>query len=209
MDLYFAPLACSMATRIALYEAGADAGYIYVDTSAKRVDDGGDFLEINPLGQVPVIRTDDGRFLTENSAILQYVARRSPGAGLLGSEAELPWTQQWVSFVSTEIHKAVFTPLFDKGAGEDAKAAARDKAAPRFDIVDRHLAGREYLLERFTVADAYLFTVLNWCRATGIDLGRWPNLKSYHSRLRSRPSIARAMGEENALYAAEQAKKAA
>jgi glutathione S-transferase len=209
MDLYFAPLACSMATRIALYEAGGTANFIQVDGKTKRLPDGGDFRDVNPLGQVPVIRTEEGPLLTENSAILQYVARRHPEVRLLGREDELPWLQQWVSFVSTEVHKGVFTPLFEPSSTADAKEAALKRAGSRFDVLEAHLAGREYLLGSFTVADAYLTTVLNWCRAVGIDLGRWPAVKAYFARMRARPSIARAMQEEGELYAAEQAKQAA
>jgi glutathione S-transferase len=209
MDLYFAPLACSMATRIALYEAGTQANFIQVDGKTKRLPDGGDFRVVNPLGQVPVIRTDEGKLLTENSAILQYVARRHPEAKLLGRADELPWLQQWVSFVATEVHKGAFTPLFDSSASEETKAAARTNLAKRLDILERHLAGREFLLDSFTIADSYLTTVLNWCRSVGIDLTGWPAVKAYLSRMRGRPSIARAMDEEGALYAAEQARQAA
>lgn len=209
MDLYFAPLACSMATRIALYEAGGTAGFVQVDTRQKRLSDGADYRDINPLGQVPVIRTEDGRLLTENTAILQYVARLHPSAGLLGSAAELPWLQQWLSFVSTELHKAVFTALLNPSSSGEAKSVARDLASNRFAILDRHLAGREYLLSGFTVADAYLATVLNWCRYAQLDLSRWPSVKAYHGRMLARPSVARAVEEEGALYAEEQATRAA
>jgi glutathione S-transferase len=209
MDLYYAPLACSMATRIALYEAGRVASFIEVEGKTKRLPEGGDFRDVNPLGQVPVIRTDEGPLLTENSAILQYVARRHPEAKLLGREDELPWLQQWVSFVSTEVHKGVFTTLFDSSSSGDAKEAALRRAASRFDVLERHLTGREYLLDSFTIADAYLATVLNWCRAVSLDLSRWPALASYFTRMRERPSVARAMQEEGALYAAEQARQAA
>lgn len=209
MDLFFAPLACSMATRIALYEADGETGFVQVDTREKRLEDGSNFLAVNPLGQVPVLRTDDGRLLTENSAILQFVARRYPAAGLLGREEDLSWLQQWLSFVSTELHKAVYAALLDPKAPPAAKEAARDRAASRFDVLERHLASREYLLEGFTVADAYLATVLNWSRYAGLDLGRWPALNAYLERMQARPSVARALREEGALYAAEQQKRAA
>ncbi len=209
MDLYFAPLACSMATRIALYEANATATFIQVDGKAKRLPDATDFRDVNPLGQVPVIRTDEGKLVTENTAILQYVARRHPEADLLGRDDELPGLQQWVSFVSTEIHKGAFTTLFDSASSTDAKEAALRRLASRFDVLEHHLAGREYLLDGFTIADAYLATVLNWCRAVGLDLNRWPALATYFTRMRARPSVARAMQEEGELYAAEQARQAA
>ena len=209
MELYFAPLACSMSTRIALYEAGGDARYIQVDTRRGEIAGGGDFRAINPLGQVPVLRMEDGDLLTENSAILQHVARTFPAAALLGAEADLPLVQQWLSFVGTELHKAVFTPLLGTATPEPAKQQARDKAVARFDLLERHLSGREHLVDGFTVADAYLATVLNWCPYSGIDLARWPAVKAYHGRMLARPSIARAVREERALYAEEQARQAA
>ena len=204
MDLYFAPLACSMATRIALYEAGADARYIYRDR-AKRLPDGADFLQINPLGMVPTLRTDEGDLLTENSAILQYVAARFPAANLAPTNGiERARLQQWLSFIGTELHKAVFIPLLDKKAPAEAKAYAATLADARFGVLAKHLAGREFLLDAFSIADAYLTTVLNWTRAVPIDLSRWPAVKEYHARMRKRPSIARAWDEELALYAQEQ-----
>src|ERR1043165_3808759 len=123
MDLYFSPLACSMATRIALYEAGADANYLEVDPQTKRVRaDGSDFLAINPLGLVPTLRTDDGTILTENAAILQYVAEHFPSAGISANSAEeRSRLHQWLCFIGTELHKALFVPLLDKKAPAEVK----------------------------------------------------------------------------------------
>lgn len=210
MDLYFSPLACSMATRIALYEAGADAHFIQVDTKAKRTSEGADFLAVNPLGMVPVIRTDDGVLLTENAAILQFVAERFPAAGLApAGGVERARLQQWLCFIGTELHKYTFVPLLDAKAPEEAKRYARSKVEPRLAYLDDHLAGREFLLDRFSVADAYLTTVLNWGRAMAIDLAAWPSIRDYFGRMRQRPSVARALAEEGQLYAAEQARQKA
>ena len=204
MELYFSPLACSMATRIALYEAGADAQYIQRDRN-KRLPDGSDFHQINPLGMVPTLRTDEGDLLTENGAILQYVAERFPGADLAPQGGiERTRLQQWLSYIGTELHKAVFIPLLDKKAPAEAKAYAAGLADARFGVVEKHLAGREFLLDTFSIADAYLTTVLNWTRAVPIDLSRWPAVKEYHARMRKRPSVARAWDEELALYTQEQ-----
>jgi glutathione S-transferase len=208
MELFFSPLACSMATRISLYEAGASARYTQVDGRTKQTLDGDDFLSINPLGLVPAMRTDDGVVLTENAAILQYVANRHSDADLApraGIKRSL--LQQWLCFIGTELHKALFTPLLTGDAPEGAKAFALAKGESRLDYLNRHLAGREFLLDRFSVADAYLFTVLHWSRAIPqIDLARWPAVKAYVERLRQRPSIAKALSEELALYEAEQAR---
>jgi glutathione S-transferase len=195
-----------MATRIALYEAGADAQYIYRDRN-KRLPDGSDFLAINPLGMVPALRTDEGEVLTENAAILQYVAASFPAAKLAPERGvERARLQQWLSFIGTELHKAVFLPLLESEAPADAKAYAAGLAEARLGLLDKHLAGREFLLDSFSVADAYLYTVLNWSRATPINVTRWPAIKAYLSNLRKRPSVAKAVGEEGALYAEEQAR---
>lgn len=209
MQLYFSPLACSMATRIALYEAGAEADYVRVDLKAKRLPDGGDFLALNPLGQVPVLRTDEGNVLTENGVILQHVAERHPAAGLAPAAGiERARLQQWLSFLGTEVHKGVFTPLLDPRANEGARQYGRDKAASRFGLLDRHLRDREFLLDRFSVADAYLVTMLNWCFVTDLRLADYPGLEAYYRRALERPSVRRANAEERALYAQEQAAKA-
>ena len=204
MDLYFAPLACSMATRIALYEAGGNANYIARDRN-KRLPDGSDFLAINPLGMVPTLRTDDGVVLTENAAILQYIAERFPSAELApASGMERARLHQWLSFIGTELHKAVFLPLLQRQQPAEAKAWASGLAEARLAIVEKHLTGREFLLDRFSIADAYLYTVLNWSRATPIDLSKWPAIQAYLTNLRKRPSVAKALAEEGALYAEEQ-----
>jgi glutathione S-transferase len=207
MDLYFAPLACSMATRIALYEAGGNARFIEVDTKAKRLADGGDFLAINPLGYVPVIRTDGGELLTENAAILQHVAAQFPDAALAPADGiERSRLQAWPCFIGTELHKGLFIPLLDRKAPEAAKQYAISKYGSRLDYLNTYLDGREFLLARFSVADAYLTTVLNWSRATALDLEQWPVVKGYFDRMRARPAFARAFAEEGALFVQEQAR---
>src|SRR5262249_38707385 len=133
MDLYFSPLACSMATRIALYEAGAPANFRQVDNKAKRMDDGTDFLSINPMGQVPVLRTDSGEMLTENPVVLQYVADQYPESGL-APQSGMPRyrLQQWLGFITSELHKVVFIPLLDPRSVEGAKNYATGKVGQRF-----------------------------------------------------------------------------
>ncbi len=210
MDLYYSPLACSMATRIALYEAGADANFIGVDTRAKRLADGSDFLAVNPMGQVPVLRTDDGQVLTENPVVLQYVADRNPRSELAPQNGMARYRlQQWLNFTTSELHKVVFVPLLDPTATGDAKAYARQKAEQRLAYLNNYLQGRDYLLDRFTVADAYLVTVLNWARFTAVDLAKWPAVKSYMDRMYQRPSVARAIAEETNLYKEQQSRRTA
>ncbi|MCA6113109.1 glutathione binding-like protein [Bradyrhizobium cenepequi] len=206
MELYFSPLACSMATRIALYEAGASADYLEVDPKTKVVlNDGSDFTEVNPLGLVPTLRTDDGAVLTENAAILQYVADHFPQANVgSGPGMERSRLHQWLCFIGTELHKGLFVTLLDRKAPQDAKTYVLEKNLSRLDYLENYLRGREYLLDHFSVADAYLVTVINWTMATPpIELAKWPALKAYHERLRARPSVAKAIAEEFELYKAE------
>jgi glutathione S-transferase len=209
MDLYFSPLACSLATRIALYEAGAEANFIEVDPKTKIVqNDGSDFRKVNPLGLVPTLRTDDGTVLTENAAILQYVADHFPKAGIAsGPGMERSKLHQWLCFIGTELHKGLFVPLLDKKAAPEVKSYVLDKNLSRLDYLEAYLTGRDYLLDHFSVADAYLVTVINWTMATPpIELAKWPAVKAYYERLRARPSIARAVAEEFELYKAELAR---
>jgi glutathione S-transferase len=204
MDVYFSPLACSMASRIALYEAGAAARFIEVDSRSKRTLDGADFYAINPLGLVPAIRSDDGEVLTENAAVLQYIADRFPEAQLAPSGGMArSRLQQWLCFIGTELHKALFVPLFDAKMPQEAKTRALEKGGSRLAYLNSHLEGREFLLDRFGVADAYLFTVLNWKIATPVDLEARPAVAAYYARLKQRPSIVRALAEEHALYGEE------
>ena len=208
MDLYFSPLACSLATRISLYEAGAVAGFIEVDPKTKRImADGSDYLKVYSLGMVPAIRVDDGALLTENAAILQYVADQFPDANLAPkSGIERARLQQWLCFIGTELHKGLFIPLFDKKAPEGTAANTLAKGETRLAYLNDYLTGREFLLDRFTVADAYLYTVLNWSMATPVKFDRFPAIQAYYTRLQKRPSIAQAFGEELALYKAELAR---
>jgi len=201
MDLYFAPLSCSLATRIALYEAGLAAGFHQVTLSTKQLADGSDYLAINPKGQVPALLTPSG-VLTEGPAVLQYVADLAPQAGLAppaGSwgRAQL---QQWLNYISSEVHKAVFYMAFNPASPPDVRAFVRDALLPvRYRLLSAHLEGRAFLLDGFSVADAYLFTTLNWAAPVGVALADWPVLAAYHARIAARPAVARAFAEELAL----------
>lgn len=202
MKLYFAPLSCSMATRIALYEAGIDAEFEEVVLGTKRTKAGNDYLFINPKGQVPALVTDEGAVVTEGPAVLQYVADRAPQAKLAPPAETFERTQlhQWLNYISTEVHKAVFYLLFNPSVPADAKAFARDSLPAKYDFLSRALENREFLVgDAFTVADAYLVTTMGWAAAVGIDLTPWPTLGSYYARVIARPSVARAFAEEAAL----------
>lgn len=206
MDVYYSPLACSLSTRIAVYEAGAEGKVRLnrVDSKTKTVEGGVDYLTINAKGLVPAVRTADGEVLTENAAVLQYLADAFPEAGLApaAGSAERYRLQQWLSFVGAELHKLVFNPLLSSKSNDGAKAFARESAPERLAFLNDHLTGRDYLLDRFSVADAYLAAVLNWCQFVGIDLAQWPAVAAYRDRLAERPAVARAMQEELDLFRA-------
>ncbi|HEY9233452.1 MULTISPECIES: glutathione binding-like protein [Phenylobacterium] len=206
MDVYFSPLACSLATRITVYEAGAEdkVGLHRVDTRSQTTETGEDYRAVNPKGLVPAIRTDAGEVLTENAAVLQYLADAFPKAGLAPAAGSLERyrLQQWLSFVGTELHKLIYNPLLSSAANDGAKAFAREVAPSRLAYLNEHLTGRDYLLDRFSVADAYLAAVLNWSPFVGLDLDQWPALAAYRDRLAARPALARAMKEEFDLYRA-------
>lgn len=202
MELYFAPMTCSLASRIALYEAGVEATFVQLDRFTKRLADGGDYRDVYALGMVPALRLDDGSLLTETAAVLQHVASLRPEAGLAPDGPERARLHQWLSFVGGELHKVIFYPLFHPDSSDEVKRHACALAPLRLSYVDRHLDGREHLLDRFSVADAYLFTVLGWMIATPLSLDDYPALRAYHRRLSRRPSVARAVAEERPLYQA-------
>ena len=205
MQVYFSPLACSMATRIALAEAGAQAQFVYVDGAAKKTEAGEDYLAINPLGLVPTLRLDDGSLLTENSAILGYLTDRFwPPA----SPEERARLQRWIGFVNSELHTGAFTAILGSNVGDEARAEALEKARSRFAYLDAELAGREYLAGGFSLADAYLFVVLNWTQVRGPDLADYPNLAAYRDRIGARQSVRDALSHELALYQDERRRRA-
>src|SRR5271157_4156318 len=214
MELYFSPLACSMSVRIALAEAAADVTLVEVDPHTKRLlATGEDYRAINPLGMVPALRLDDGSVLTENAAILQYVADAFPEAYLAPPESDRAGRaklRQWLSFVGSELHKGLMIPLLGRDTPPEVKAWALGRYKSRLAYLDDKLEGREFLLDRFSAADAYLATVLNWTQATPeIDLGAYANVKAYLDRMRARPSVAAALATEVPLFRAEMARRKA
>lgn len=200
MDVYFSPLACSLASRITLYEAGLEANFQRVDTKAGKTASGEDYRKINPKGLVPALRTDDGEVLTENAAILPYLADQRPTAGLAPSGFGRYRLQQWLSFIGSELHKMVFTPLLSPSFPAEAKAKAVADAGPKLAYLNDHLTGRDWLLDDFSVADAYLCAVLNWNQAVKLDFSPYPAIQAYQARLMTRPAVQKAAAEEFALF---------
>lgn len=191
MKLYITPGACSMAAHICLREAGIAFELATVDLGTKKVDDGTDFTAINTKGYVPALRLDDGQVLTENVAVLQYIAERDP-AGKLAPAAgtmERYRLQEWLSFINSELHKG-FSPLFNPGAVDAMKQYARELLVKRLNWLEGAIGSRSFLRgATFTVADAYLFTVLSWAPEVNFDTSRWPALQQYYARIASRPQV--------------------
>jgi glutathione S-transferase len=205
LKLYFSPLACSLATRISLYEAGIEAEFVEVDPKTKRLlADGRDYREVYDLGLVPALALEDGTLLTENAAILQYVAERYPEAQLAPRDARgRAALQQWLCFIGTELHKALFVPVLDRKLPEAVHAYALAKAPSRLAWLAKRLEAGEYVLDRFSVADAYLVTILNWSSAAPVDLKPYAAIGAYLKRMYARPAVARAIMDEKKLYARE------
>jgi glutathione S-transferase len=203
MKLYYSPGACSMASRISLYEIGEPAEFVKADLRTKRTEDGQDYLTINPLGYVPALQFDDGSVLHENTAILPYIAGLKPGRlGPSGHGIEEARFHEALGFLSAELHKA-FGPFFGNPQGE-AREAAMTKLQSRLDFVEQHLSdGRAFWLgEDFTAADAYAFVILSWADHFGINYDQQPNIARYVNNIRTRESVQRALGDEGLLKAA-------
>lgn len=202
LQLYFSPMACSLASRIALMEADLDARYHQVHLWTKKLaDDDSDFREFSSKGAVPVLVLDNGERLTESAAVLQYIADLKPERGLAPRPGDMDRyrLQEWLSFVGTEIHKAFLFPTFwYKDDGSLAKPRAR--IPQTLSVPAAHLADREFLVgNRFTVADAHLTWALLLMRAAGVDIAQWPSLSAYLARMQARPAVREAVATEMAL----------
>ena len=201
MKLYYSPGACSLSPHIILNEGGFSFDQEKVDLTSKKTETDADYTAVNPDGYVPALVLDDGQVLTEGPAISQYLADRVPEKKLappMGS-VERYRLMQWLNFISTELHKG-FSPLFNPQAPEEWKTVVSAQLTRRLSTVSRQLEGKEWLLGNdFTVADAYLFTVLGWGQYVGIDMERWPVLKAYQGRVFMRPAVQSALKAEGLL----------
>jgi len=198
MKLYMKPGACSLASHIVLREAGLPFDLVKVDLAAKKTEDGGDFLAVNPKGQVPTLGLDEGGILTEGPVIMQYVADKAAAKALVPAPGSLERYRvlEWLNFVGTELHKT-FSPLFRPTTPDAFKATLKELLAAKIGVLDQHLAGSRFLAgDAFTVADAYAFTVLRWAAPMGIDLARWPNVAAYVARVGERPAVREALAAE-------------
>ena len=201
MKLFYSTGTCSLSPHIVLLEAGMTFTTVKVDIGTKKTADGGDYLGINSKGSVPALQLDDGQVLTEGPAIVQYLADLKPESGLApraGTFARYRLIEM-LNYIGTEVHKG-FSPLFNRAITPEWKEATLTALFKKFDWLATHLASRTFLLEEsFSVADAYLFTVVSWTKPLKIDLSKWPALAAYHARIGQRPKVQEAMRAEGLL----------
>lgn len=198
MKLYYAPDTCSLSPHIVLRELAIEFELVKVDNRSKLTADGRDFLTINPKGYVAALELNDGKILTEGPAILQYLADLKPERGLAprADSWERVRLQEWLNFITSEIH-AGSAPLFNRALPEEVKTIFREKLFRRFDFLQETLSTSAYLTgASFSVADAYLFTVLGWARFFAIELSPWPALLEYREKISVRPAVQAALVAE-------------
>jgi glutathione S-transferase len=201
MKLYFAPGACSLSPHIVLEEAGITAETEQVNNQEKKTKSGKDYWSVNPKGQVPALQLDSGEMLTEGPVIVQYLADQNPASELVPAAGTIERyrVQEWLNFITSELHKS-FGPIFRPTTPDAYKTISRENLGKRFDWLDKQMAGKQYLMgDKFTVADAYLFTVLRWSPRVEIEISKWANLKAYMDRVAARPKVQAAMKAEGLI----------
>ena len=204
MKLYYSPGACSLSPHIALLEAGLPYDLVKVDLRAKKLENGDDYLKINPKGQVPALALDNGEVVTEGPVIVQMIADKASAKNLAPARdsAERYKLQEWLNYITAELHKN-FGPMFSPVLADDAKAFFKDRVMGKFKYVESQLAGRDYVMgKQFTVADGYLFTMLAWADRLKFDLSAMPNLLAYKARVGARPKVQEALTKEGLMKAA-------
>jgi glutathione S-transferase len=204
MKLYYSPGACSLSPHIALHEAGLQHELVKVDLRAKKLENGDDYLKVNPKGQVPALMLDNGELVTEGPVIVQMIADKAAAKNLAPAahSPERYKLQEWLAYINGELHKNI-GPLFNPALSDDAKGVFKDRALGKFRYVDGQLAGKDYLMgKQFTVADGYLFVMLAWADRNKFDLSGRSNLKAYQARVAARPGVQAALKMEGLLQAA-------
>jgi glutathione S-transferase len=198
MKLYYLKGACSLASYISLCEAGVKFEATAIDRATKKTADGEDFNSVNPKGYAPALRLDNGQVLTENVAVLQYIADLKPEAKLAPPNGTIERYRlvELLAYLNSEIHKNI-SPLFVPTAGDDVKNFARENLTRRLDWLNSNFGSGPFLTgSNFTVADAYLFVILGWFGHVGLDVAKWPNLQSFQQRVGARPAVDRALRAE-------------
>ena len=204
MKLYYSPGACSLSPHIALLEAGLPYDLVKVDLKAKKLENGEDYLAVNPKGQVPALGLDSGELVTEGPVIVQYIADQAAAKNLAPTDGspERRKLQELLTFLNGELHKN-FSPLFQPVFADDVKDFFRTRLTAKFKYLDGQLAGHDYLMgKQFTVADGYLFTLLRWADAHKLDLSMFKNLTAYKERVAARPKVQEALKKEGLMKAA-------
>lgn len=204
MKLYYSPGACSLSPHIVLREAGLPFDLVRVDTKTKKTEKGDDYWAVNPKGSVPALKLDDGEVITEGPAIVQYLADKAGKTDLAPTAGTKERTrlQEWLNYITSEVHKG-FTPLFKPDTPADYKPIAKANLMKQFAYLDKQLAGKDFLLgKNFSVADAYLFVVMNWRKFQNLEIGEFKNLSAYLERVAARPKVKEAMVAEGLIKAA-------
>ena len=204
MKLYYSPGACSLSPHIALLEAGLPYDLVKVDLKAKKLENGDDYLKVNPKGQVPALALDSGELVTEGPVIVQMIADKAADKNLAPSRdhADRYKLQAWLTYINSELHKNL-GPQFAPALSDDAKAFFKDRTMGKFKYVNGELAGNDYLMgKQFTVADGYMFTMLSWAERMKFDLAAMPNLLAYKARVGARPMVQAALTKEGLMKAA-------
>jgi glutathione S-transferase len=204
MKLYYSPGACSLSPHIALLEAGLPYDLVKVDLRAKKLENGDDYLQVNPKGQVPALSLDSGELVTEGPVIVQMIADKAPGKNLAPARdsAERYKLLEWLNFITGELHKN-FSPLFNPAIPDEVKNVFRDRLMSKFKYIDAQLAGRDYLMgKQFSVADGYLYTMLRWADGHKFDLAGLKNLMAFKERVGARPKVQEALTKEGLMKAA-------
>jgi len=203
MKLFYAPAACSLSPHIALREAGARFTLEKVDLQTRKTEANADFMDVNPKGYVPALQLESGEVLTEGTMIVQYIAdlfpksQLAPAAGTAGHYKLL----EWLGFISCELHRNL-SSMFNPALTPELKESLMAVVAKRLNWVATQLEGKSYLVgDRFTVADGYLFTILNWRNFVGLDLSPWKTIQDYMARIGSRPSVVAALEAEGLIPA--------
>jgi glutathione S-transferase len=204
MKLYYSPGACSLSPHIALLEAGLPYDLVKVDLRAKKLENGDDFLKVNPKGQVPALALDNGELVTEGPVIVQMIADTVPAKNLAPARdsAERYKLLEWLNYITGELHKN-FSPMFNPSIPDEVKNVFRDRIMGKFKYLDAQLAGRDYLMgKQFSVADGYLYTMLRWADGHKFDLSGLKNLMAFKERVGARPKVQEALTKEGLMKAA-------
>jgi glutathione S-transferase len=201
MKLFYSPGACSLSPHIVAREAGLDVQLQKVDLGKHAIDAENDYYKLNPKGYVPALEVKPGELLTEGPAIVQYLGDQNPQSGLMPAAGTMDRyrQQEMLGFINSEIHKA-YSPLFSQATPEATREDRKQHLRKRYKLLDERLAGKDYLFgDKFTAADAYLFTVTNWAPKVKVDLADMPNIAAFQKRVAARPAVQAAMREEGLL----------